>query len=51
MGADGKGAAGGAAGVGVGDHGHARWQNARTFNSSGRVGTKGVQVHTPIGGA
>ena len=42
MGADGKGAAGGAAGMGAGHHGHARWQNTRTFDGGSRAYSKGV---------
>ena len=49
---DGKGAAGGAAGAGVGHHSHTRQQNARTFDDGSGAGTKGVQeVHAPLGGA
>ena len=45
-------AAGGDADVDMGDHGHARWRDARTIDGSSRADTKGVQeVHTPLAGA
>ena len=52
MGADRVRAAGGDAGTGMGCYGHARWWNARTFDSSSGAGTEGVQeVHSTNGGA
>ena len=45
-------AAGRDADAGVGDHHHARWQDARTIDSSSGADSEGVQeVHGPLAGA
>ena len=49
---DGAGATGRDAGAGAGHYGHARWENARTIDSSSGADTKGMrEVHSPVGGA